>query len=130
MRTLVALLSFIAPAASTAQVSNTTLYCSYVTYSGKPYMALEIPVRGLDEFADFAVVNHINKDNVYQESIKQVPHGNGERYAFEVGQDKKTLNLRIFDKVIDEGSKYERWSSMLTGETNKKLVLVGDCYIQ
>ena len=117
-------------APSAAKAEGSVLYCDYVTYRGKPYMALEIPMSGPDKFADFARVTHINKTTKYEERIKPVQPENDELYGFEVSEGKKKLKLQVFNELVDKADALKRWSSVMTSGANQKFVLIGDCYIR
>ena len=117
-------------AASGAAAKDSALYCDYVTYRGKPYMALEIPMSGPDKFADFARVKHINKTKKYDERIKTVQTKDNELYAFEVSEGKKKLRLQVFNELVGKADQLQQWSSVITSSTNEKLVLIGECYVR
>jgi hypothetical protein len=117
-------------AVSAATAQDSTLYCDYITYRGKPYMALEIPMSGPDKFVELARVKHINKATDYEERVRTVQTENDELYAFEVSEGKKKLKLQVFNELIDTSETLERWSSVITSGANEKFVLIGDCYIR
>ncbi len=129
MRIIIAF-ALVLSAASAAKAQGSVLYCDYVTYRGKPYMALEIPMSGPDKFADVARVKHINKATKYEERIKTVQPENDELYAFEVNEGKKKLKLQVFNELVDKADALKRWSSVITSGANQKFVLIGDCYIR